>query len=138
MNLDRNISLKRLLLSTCIVPALICLYCCNNRSSLTPEKALLGHWRNELGNTHHYFKSDSFIMVDNGKTSEPLPYSVLEIKDAASRIKIDVKGRSLPGIFRHMTATFSSDRKSLLREDNFTGFNIPPERWYYVDSKDYP
>ena len=108
---------------------------CNARSSLTPEKAIIGHWVTEDGKAHYYFTPNSFQLIEDGQpASRPIDYIVVSIDDKENKLRIQAGLIGIASVYR--TLVFSSSNQKVLVE--IEGFGIGPTRWNYVDSKQQP
>jgi hypothetical protein len=112
---------------------------CNTRASLTPEKALLGHWVQDDSDTHCYFSQSRVVGLVSGTIFNDAGYVVTGINEDARSITIELIVPSAPASLSK-TFTFSSNKSSMVEKTNlFTpGLSLPVQRWNYVDAKQKP
>jgi hypothetical protein len=105
---------------------------CPTHDISTPEKALIGHWQTESGNTDYYFDVSKLVMIDYG-TRMDQTYTVLESNNHDSWIKIRVTTEYRLG--HDKILVFATNRKSLTATIATADIY---DKWNFIDCKKEP
>ena len=104
------------------------------RDTSTPEKALLGHWKEAGKNAHYYFDVEKLIMTDNGLRVY-MKYRVISAHDYENWIKIKVKTGRRKGHIKKLEYYWGY--QSLTAITMLEGKELESV-WYYVDDQREP
>jgi hypothetical protein len=119
---------RALLLFLCVLAA-----ACNSRSSLSPDKALIGHWIREGDSAHRYFSPSKSIYVAGG-AQQTFPYQVVSVSNTSIKIK-----ETGPLIDWIANFEFTSDRKGMVESRvHEDGTSIGHWKWRHTDDKQQP
>ncbi len=108
-----------------------------DRSSLSVDKALIGHWISQDSDaTNYYISSDNLIKVLKDGATEQMTYTVSETNDNTNEIEIQVTPASGPASANRMK--FTADKKSMTETTEALTIVIKSVDFTYVDNKTAP
>jgi hypothetical protein len=106
---------------------------CNSRSSLSPDKALIGHWVREGDSAERYFSASKSLYVAQGAL-QTFPYEVVSVSNSSVRLK-----ETGPLIDWIANFELTSDRKEMVESRvHEDGTSIGHWKWRYADDKLQP
>jgi hypothetical protein len=108
---------------------------CGGRGNLTPDKAIIGHWKKEHGTTEMFLSPDKRFIIVEGEKRGPYPYIKREINDKDRKIAIATTDPPLT-----FSYTLNADNTEMLEDAIRSGAIIfsEPTRWKYLDNKQEP
>jgi len=140
--MKRNKNLAVILILICIILVSGCSFTGtlkdnSDRSSLSVENALIGHWISQSSEApNYYISSDKLIRVKKDGTTEEMTYKVIETNDNTNEIKIHVT--TAGGSESDNKIQFSADKKSITETTEILTVVTSTENYIYVDSKTTP
>jgi hypothetical protein len=108
-----------------------------DRSTLSVEKALIGHWISQgTEATNYYISSDKLIKVKKDGSTEAMTYKIVETNDKTNEIKLIVT--TAGGSEQNKKIQFTTDKKSMTETTEILTIVTNTEDFKYVDSKTTP
>lgn len=108
-----------------------------DRTSLSVQKALIGHWISQSSEaTNYYISSDKLVKVQKNGTTEEITYKISEINNNTNELVIQVT--TAIGIESDKKIKFTTDKESMTETTEFLTIVTNTNDFNYSDNKTEP